>query len=91
MLKRILLITALSLIGFYVGDDLSVRFRIPHNRAQFGSVTIKRYYAVKLKDRKTEFYPADPETRQCVYSLFPHYGYGPCWYLSRKKQQQIDR
>ena len=90
MLKRILVITAVSLTAFYVGDDLSVRLRIPHNRDPFGTVTIKRFYAVKLKDRRTEFYKLDPETRQCVHSVFPHFGYSPCWYLSRKTEERID-
>jgi len=78
----------MSLVILYAGDYLSVRFRIP-NREPLGSVKIQRYYAVRLKDRKTEYYFLDPEDQPCVHSLFPHFGCGPCWYVSRKTKKEI--
>jgi len=87
--KRALLFVATTLVLLYTGDYLSVRYRIP-NREPLGTVKIERYYAVRQKDRKTEYYFLDPETRQCVHSLFPQLGFSPCWYLSRKKKQEID-
>ena len=88
-MKRALLFVATTLVLLYTGDYLSVRYRIP-NREPLGTVKIERYYAVRQKDRKTEYYFLDPETRQCVHSLFPQLGFSPCWYLSRKKKQEID-
>jgi hypothetical protein len=55
-----------------------------------GSVMVKRYYAVGLKNGKTEMYYADPENQMCVNSIFPHLGYTPCWYLRRHNVKQID-
>ncbi|HYM06361.1 MAG TPA: hypothetical protein VEU11_07340 [Terriglobales bacterium] len=89
-MKRALLIAILSLLALYVGDDLSVRYRIPSSRDPFGVVQVRPYYAVRLKDRKTEYYFLDPQNQKCVHSLFPHLGYSPCWYLQRKKQKRMD-
>jgi hypothetical protein len=89
-MKRILIIIGLSLFILYLSDYISVRYRIPKSRSQFGVVKIQRYYAVGLKSRKTEFMFLDPENQVCVHSLFPHLGYSPCWYLSRRKVKRID-
>jgi len=88
-MKRVFLFAAMALVLLYAGDYLSVRYRIP-NREPLGTVKIQRYYAVRQKDRKTEYYFLDPENRQCVHSLFPQLGFSPCWYLSRKTKQEID-
>jgi len=83
-------IIVLSLAALYVGDYLSVRYRIPKSRDPLGSVDIKVYYAVGLKGNKVEYMPGDPETQTCVHSLFPHLGYQPCWYVSRHRQKWIE-
>ena len=89
-MKRLLFIALLTLFILYLGDYLSVRYRIPKTRNPFGVVKIQRYYAVGLKDRKTEFMFLEPENQVCVHSLFPHLGYSPCWYLSRRNVKRID-
>ena len=89
-MKRLLIITLASLSALYIGDYVSIRYRLAKNRAPFGVVTVQRYYAVPQKNRKTEFYFDQPETQSCVHSLFPHFGYSPCWYLNRKKIKQIN-
>jgi hypothetical protein len=88
--KRTLAALVLALAVLYAGDDFSVRFHIPSGRNPFGTVQIKRYYAIPQKNHKTEFYLGDPETQTCVHSLFPHLGYNPCWYVERKRLQRID-
>jgi hypothetical protein len=92
--RRILLyaLAALTLLTglVYAGDYASIRYRIPHNRAQFGTVTVTRYYAVHEKNSKIEYDFAPPENRTCVYSLFPQLGYLPCWYLSRHTEERIE-
>jgi hypothetical protein len=87
--KRVLLFAAMALLMVYAGDYLSVRYRIP-NREPLGTVKIQRYYAVRQKDRKIEYYFLDPENQQCVHSLFPHFGGNPCWYVSRHTKKEID-
>jgi len=89
-MKRLIVIAVLLSCVLYVGDYLSVRFRIPTSREPFGVVTVQTSYAVKQKDGKTEFYFNPPENQTCVHSLFPHMGYAPCWYLKRKTRQQIN-
>jgi hypothetical protein len=89
-MKRLLFIAVLMLFILYLGDYLSVRYRIPKSREPFGMVKIRRYYAVGLKSRKTEFMFLPPENQVCVHSLFPHLGYSPCWYLSRRNVKRID-
>ena len=69
------------------GDSLDASWRGPR---AFGTVLVRPYYAVPLKDGKTEFIMLSPETRTCVHSLFPHFGAAPCWYLEGHKRQRID-
>ena len=70
----------------YGGDWLLARWR---GRAAFETVQVQPYYAVPLKDGKTEFFMLDPESRTCVHALFPHFGSSPCWYLRGHKEQRI--
>jgi hypothetical protein len=74
----------------YAGDYLVVRFKIPNGREPFSSVTIQPYYAIHQKNGKTEFDYAQPQTQVCVQSLFPHFGYDPCWYVKRHTDKRID-
>src|SRR5579862_7826850 len=60
------------------------------NQNALGSVTIRRYYAVGLKNNRTDYESADSEVQTCVNSIFPHRGYYPCWYLRRHNVKEID-
>jgi hypothetical protein len=88
--KRALIIVFVSLSILYIGDYVSIRYRMVKNRTPFGVVTVQRYYAVPQKNRKTEYYFDQPENQGCIHSLFPHFGYSPCWYLNRKKVKRIN-
>lgn len=79
----------LAAVALYAGDYVALRYRIPHHRRQFGSVMVRRSYAVPMKNRKTEYMFDPPAPQECVNSLFPHFGDPPCWYLSRHTRQQI--
>lgn len=90
-MKLRILITALAgMVALYVGDDLSVRYRIPGSRKPFGTVTIRRFDAIPEKNNRTEYVYENPITVTCIRSLFPHLGYEPCWYLSRHAEQRIN-
>jgi hypothetical protein len=90
-MKLRILITALAgIVALYVGDDLSVRYRIPGSRQPFGTVTVRRFDAIPEKNNKTEYVYENPVPVTCVRSLFPHLGYRPCWYLSRHAEQRIN-
>ena len=55
----------------------------------FGSVTVGTYYAVKLKNGRTEDDYAGYYDVGCTHSLFPQMGNKPCWYASRRTEEQI--
>jgi hypothetical protein len=90
MKLRIFIVAFVLMVALYVGDDLSVRYRIPKSRQPFSTVTIRRFDAISEKNNKTEYVYEDPVAVTCVRSLFPHLGYSPCWYLSRHTEQRIN-
>ena len=92
-MKRTAVITILSLVTLagmaYVGDYAILRYRVAANRAPFGNVAVRSYYAVQEKNNKTEYVFKSLEDQTCVHSLFPHLGCPPCWYLNRHLEKQI--
>jgi len=90
MLKRGLIAVLVLLAVIYLGDYGWLAVRARRSQNAFGSVTLDTYYTVKLKNGKTEFDYAGPQTLECVRSLLPHMGDKPCWLASRKKEQQIN-
>jgi hypothetical protein len=85
------LLTVAGTAALAFGLDYGVfEIRVATNRHAYGSVTVNPYYAVLLKNGKTEFIfdPSYGET--CVNALFPHAGALPCWYLSRHPDRRTD-
>ncbi|MGO9641400.1 MAG: hypothetical protein ACLP1Y_08870 [Candidatus Acidiferrales bacterium] len=80
-----------AMVLLYAGDYLLLRYKMrnPASGGAFGSVRMQQMYAVPQKDGKAEIYFGDAETDTCVHSIFPHFGYAPCWYLNRKKNQAL--
>jgi hypothetical protein len=87
---RVVLALGLLAALVYAGDYLLVRFKIPKGREPFSSVIIQPYYAIHQKNGKTEYDYAQPQNQVCVQSLFPHFGYDPCWYVKRHTDKRID-
>lgn len=60
----------------------------------YGTVTVQIMYAISEKStpgtNKTEYTSGDAQDQTCVNSLFPHFGYAPCWYLSRHTQKTVN-
>ena len=90
ILLRLVFFAVLLIALIYAGDYASLRYRIPHNRPQFGTVTVTEMYAIHEKNGKTEYQFPPPQDQVCVQSLFPHFGYTPCWYLRRHTEHRID-
>jgi hypothetical protein len=88
--SRVLLVAGSLLLLLYLGDHVSIVYRIPGGREQFGSVEVQKLLAVPQKNRKTEYIADPPEAQQCTHSLFPQFGLPPCWYLSRHANQQVN-
>ena len=93
-LRRIalrLLVAGVGLLGITYGADYCVfRYRLATKRQPFGSVTVEHYYEVAHKDGKAEIIFDPPVQKTCVYSLFPHSGDPPCWFLIRHAEQRTD-
>jgi hypothetical protein len=87
---RLLLIAGALLLLLYACDYISLVYRIPNERQQFGSVEVQKLLAVPQKDHKTEYIADPPQAQPCVYSLFPQLGLPPCWYESRRAIQQVN-
>ena len=75
-------------VALYAGDFVSLHVGIPR-RDKLGSVTTHTYYAVKLKNGKTEYDYAGDQVENCSNSLLPQMGVSPCWYASRHTDKQI--
>jgi hypothetical protein len=77
---RGILLAIVALSAVLYGCD----FAYAHARkAPFTDVKIDRFLAVAEKFNKIDYERTDPITERCVYSLFPQYGYNPCWYVTR--------
>jgi hypothetical protein len=92
-MKRTLAVTLLSLVActaiVFVADYGILRYRVASNRNPYGSVTTYVYYSVGEKNQRTEYVFNNSEKDTCVHSLFPHFGYAPCWYLARHTEKRI--
>jgi hypothetical protein len=89
-LKRSVLVLVLAFIAVYAADFAWIEYRTASSTEAFDSIQIKRYYAVKEKDGKTEFMFDTPSSETCVNSLFPHWGHPPCWYLKKHTRKRVD-
>jgi hypothetical protein len=85
-MKRIAIIAGLAAVLLYGADFAVLRAR----KQQLGSVQVRVMYAVKLKNRETEYLPEEPQNLPCANSMFPQMGYAPCWYLTRHRTQMVD-
>ena len=89
LVKSIAICAILLAVGVYAGDYVLIRYRVAKNSNAYGTVRVRRYYAVTMKNGKPEYYFDQPTDQTCVHSLFPHLGYVPCWYLARKATQEV--
>ena len=90
LLVRLLMIVLVLAAMVYGGDWLSLRYRGWRHGEVFGSVSVTSVYVIHEKNGKTQYQYDAPQDQACVKSLFPHFGYGPCWYLRRHPEQQIE-
>ena len=88
-ISRIIYAPLLLLAVAYGYDYASVRHRISENKPgdPFDVVTYPHLLAIPQKGNKVEYAldaQSPMESDPCVHSLFPHYGYTPCWYVRRR-------
>jgi hypothetical protein len=90
-LNRILYALILVVAMAYGYDYASVRRRMNAKKPgdPFDVVTYPHLLAIPLKGNKIDYEldaQSPMESDPCVHSLFPHYGYTPCWYVLRKSK-----
>jgi len=90
IILRAVLVLVLGLAALYAGDYLSARYRIPGNRQTLGSVQVKTLWAIRQKSGKFDYQLGDTVEQPCIRSIFPQFGYTPCWYLNRHASQVIE-
>lgn len=85
LLKWIGIAAALAAGVLYAGDYLVARHRMDGSQpgSVLGSVQISPTYVIPHKDGRAEIVVGDTTAQPCIHSLFPHFGYTPCWYLNR--------
>jgi hypothetical protein len=89
---RILYALLMLIAVAYGYDYASVRRRMSTQKPgdPFDVVTYPHLLAIPLKGNKVDYEldaQSPMETESCVHSLFPHYGYTPCWYVVRKSKK----
>lgn len=92
--KRVALFATLVIViagaVLYIGDDALFRYRVSRQKNAIGQVTVHSYFAMHMKNGRTEFSFQPDQEERCVNSLFPHLGMSPCWYLRRHPDKRID-
>lgn len=88
--SRVLVVVIGLLAILYVGDYVVAKDRVSKNpSASLEAVKIQPMYIIPHKDSRAEYVFGDPETQTCVHSIFPHFGYNPCWYVKKNTQPTI--
>ena len=82
-------VAVLSAAGVYVLDYAWIEYRLNHAAGPDALGTVTFYYATRLKNGRLDIFYNQPQTEVCVYALFPHAGYRPCWYAVREKVRTI--
>jgi hypothetical protein len=94
LLRRVLVGGFLFLAGsaavLFAGDYAVLRYRMTVGNSAFGTVTVRPYYSVRLKNGKTEFLFQEAQPETCVNSLFPHFDTAPCWYLRHRPEKRTE-
>ena len=89
ILKKLIVASLLLIVIAYAYDYLSVRHRMTAQKQgdPFDVVTYPHLLMIPQKGNKVE-YALDAQSPMqsdpCVHSMFPHFGYTPCWYVRRR-------
>lgn len=92
--KWLVISTLVLLCTLWVVDELSFQYKVHTANASsaFGTVTMRHVLAIELKGGKVEYAMDRTQPTQaepCVYSLFPHAGLTPCWYLAQQSRRAV--
>jgi len=88
-LKVVGFVVLVSLVGVYASDYVWIQYRLGHAVGTDALGTVTFYYATPLKNGKLDIFYNQPQTEVCIYAIFPHAGYRPCWYAARDTVRTI--
>ena len=71
-----------GVLGAAWGCDYAL-VRLPGKRTIYADIRVDQLYTSTNKWHEVEWSRGNTVYERCVYSLFPHFGYTPCWYLQR--------
>lgn len=83
------LLTLLAIVYGYDFASVHHRARAQEPGDPFDVVTYPHLLAIPQKGNKVDYEldaQSPMESVACVHSLFPHYGYTPCWYVLRRSK-----
>jgi len=83
ILWRWSLLLLLLVALFAAGEDAVLRYRLQRGAGSAVLDHVTTYDAAEMKNGRVEIYFDHPEIRECVHSVFPHFGDPPCWYVRR--------
>jgi hypothetical protein len=69
----------------YLCDFIYLRLKMANKSSNEAFGSVQFFPATQLKNGKLDIYIESPQTETCVHTLFPHYGYNPCWYAKRNQ------
>jgi hypothetical protein len=82
-MKKLLLAIGALLVAAYGFDYGLVKLRSSGSGKVFEDIRVDQLYTSTNKWKQVEWSRGNPVRERCVYSLLPHFGYVPCWYLKR--------
>jgi hypothetical protein len=84
-LQRIILGVLVVAFLLYGGDYAILKARGPS-----GLGTVNIILGTPMKDGRVQIFTGANQTETCVNSLFPHFGYQPCWYVRQNATQLVE-
>lgn len=84
-LQRIILGALVAAFVLYGGDYAILRVR-----GSSGFDTVNIILGTPMKDGRVQIFTGANQAETCVRSLFPHFGYRPCWYVRQNATQLVE-
>ena len=87
---RALIAAIAAMVVLYGGDYIAAKRGVAKNQsAWIESVKVQPMYIIPHKDSKAEYVFGEPQMVTCLHSIFPHFGYNPCWYVKKNAQPAV--
>jgi hypothetical protein len=90
IIGRLMVAALATLVLLYGGDYAVAKRGVARNQSAWTeSVKVQPMYIIPHKDSKAEYVFGEPQMVTCLHSIFPHFGYSPCWYVKKNAQPAV--